>query len=45
MRTTQPTNIAYWEGSVSVRGSAAGSPVSGTGYAELTGYAGALPLF
>ena len=45
MRTTQPANIAYWEGSVSVRGSAGGSPVSGTGYAELTGYAGALPMF
>jgi predicted secreted hydrolase len=45
MRTTLPTNISYWEGSVSASSSAGGSPVSGTGYAELTGYAGALPLF
>jgi predicted secreted hydrolase len=45
MRTTQPANISYWEGSVRVRGSAGDSPLSGTGYAELTGYAGALPMF
>jgi predicted secreted hydrolase len=30
----------YWEGAVSVSGTAAGVPLSGRGYAELTGYAG-----
>jgi predicted secreted hydrolase len=32
----------YWEGAVAVRGRAAGQPVSGHGYVELTGYADAV---
>lgn len=32
-------SIVYWEGAVNVRGTAAGEPLSGQGYAELTGYA------
>jgi predicted secreted hydrolase len=45
MRTTQPTNITYWEGSVAVRGLTPQGSVAGVGYVELTGYAGALPMF
>jgi predicted secreted hydrolase len=45
MRTTQPTNITYWEGSVGVQGSTEHGAVSGAGYVELTGYAGSLPMF
>jgi predicted secreted hydrolase len=30
--------LRYWEGAVRVRGIAAGRPVSGSGYVELTGY-------
>ena len=30
--------LRYWEGAVRVRGTAAGRPVSGSGYVELTGY-------
>ncbi len=37
--TTHSTGVAYWEGAVSVSGSAAGQPVTGEGYVELTGYA------
>ena len=36
--------LAYWEGSVSVRGTRAGRPVAGEGYVELTGYAGLSPF-
>lgn len=41
----QELNLAvrYWEGAVRVRGMRAGSPVSGDGYVELTGYAGERP--
>jgi predicted secreted hydrolase len=35
--TTATTNVAYWEGPVTIEGS-----VTGRGYAELTGYAGSL---
>jgi predicted secreted hydrolase len=31
--------VTYWEGSVEVKGSANGVPISGRGYVELTGYA------
>lgn len=34
-------SVRYWEGAVVVRGTRAGRPVSGRGYVELTGYAGA----
>ncbi|WP_455384569.1 lipocalin-like domain-containing protein [Acidihalobacter prosperus] len=42
----QELNLAvrYWEGAVRVRGSRAGKTVSGNGYVELTGYAGARPV-
>lgn len=39
--TTQSTGVAYWEGAVSISGTAAGQPVTGEGYVELTGYANA----
>jgi predicted secreted hydrolase len=32
-------SVRYWEGSVTVRGTRGGRPVSGRGYVELTGYA------
>jgi len=35
--------IVYWEGSVRVRGTSAGTPVTGLGYTELTGYTGRAP--
>jgi predicted secreted hydrolase len=38
MRTVESTVVTYWEGSVSIRGSKKGSPISGHGYVELTGY-------
>jgi predicted secreted hydrolase len=39
----QELNLAvrYWEGAVDASGARAGRPVAGTGYVELTGYAGA----
>jgi predicted secreted hydrolase len=33
------TSFVYWEGAVSVSGTAGGRPVGGRGYVELTGYA------
>lgn len=33
------TSFIYWEGAVGVQGKRASSPISGRGYAELTGYA------
>jgi predicted secreted hydrolase len=30
--------VRYWEGAVSVEGIAAGKPVTGEGYVEMTGY-------
>jgi predicted secreted hydrolase len=38
--TSQSTGVTYWEGSVGVTGTAAGKKVIGSGYVELTGYAG-----
>jgi predicted secreted hydrolase len=40
-----PVPLAYWEGAVTVRGSSRAGPVTGLGYVEMTGYAGALPGF
>jgi len=37
--TSKSTRVTYWEGSVAVTGSAAGQPLSGIGYLEMTGYA------
>ena len=34
--------ISYWEGATRVRGQREGKPITGSGYMELTGYAGAL---
>jgi predicted secreted hydrolase len=42
MITLKSTGVIYWEGSVSVDGQSRGQTVEGTGYVELTGYAGAL---
>jgi predicted secreted hydrolase len=41
---TRATGVTYWEGSVRVRGTRAGRAVTGAGYVELTGYAGAPAL-
>ena len=40
MNTRQTTGVVYWEGSVTAEGMAAGGPVSGAGYVEMTGYEG-----
>ena len=37
--TSKSTQVTYWEGSVTVVGSAEGQPLSGFGYLEMTGYA------
>jgi predicted secreted hydrolase len=39
MQTPETTGVTYWEGSVSISGSAGKHPIKGSGYAELTGYA------
>ena len=36
--TTASTGVVYWEGEVEVAGSVEGSPLTGLGYVELTGY-------
>jgi len=38
MLTPNTTGVTYWEGSVSITGTARGRPVRGVGYVELTGY-------
>ncbi|MDY6952765.1 MAG: lipocalin family protein, partial [Thermodesulfobacteriota bacterium] len=38
--TAESTQVTYWEGSVRVTGTSSGQPVTGSGYVELTGYAG-----
>ncbi len=40
--TRRSTHITYWEGSVLIAGEREGRPVSGLGYAELTGYSAPL---
>lgn len=40
--TSRSTRVTYWEGAVGVTGDVRGTPVSGQGYVELTGYAKAL---
>jgi len=37
--TTSSTGVAYWEGAVSIDGTAGGKGLRGVGYVELTGYA------
>jgi len=39
LHTERSTRVTYWEGAVSATGHAQGTPVSGRGYVELTGYA------
>ena len=36
------TGVAYWEGAVDLAGTAAGQPLTGAGYLEMTGYFGSL---
>ena len=45
MVSPPPIPLAYWEGAVRASGTANGRRITGTGYLELTGYAGALPGF
>jgi predicted secreted hydrolase len=35
-------STVYWEGAVQISGARQGQPVTGSGYVELTGYAGSL---
>ncbi len=42
LRLTKMGALDYWEGACDTRGTVAGQPVTGVGYTELTGYAGAL---
>jgi len=39
---TAAAGIAYWEGLVDVAGTARGTPITGRGYLEMTGYKGSL---
>jgi predicted secreted hydrolase len=39
---TPAARIAYWEGLVDVSGSSRGTPITGRGYLEMTGYKGSL---
>ena len=41
LSTPRSAGVTYWEGAVDVKGTANGSAVSGRGYLEMTGYAGA----
>jgi len=40
--TRRSTHVTYWEGSVIIKGERENRPISGLGYAELTGYAASL---
>jgi predicted secreted hydrolase len=42
VRAGLPAKVSYWEGQVKIQGRQEGSPITGRGYVELTGYAGAL---
>jgi len=42
VRAGAPARVSYWEGQVKVQGRNDDRPVTGQGYVELTGYAGAL---
>ncbi len=42
IRAQVPAKVTYWEGEVKIEGVKNGAPVTGAGYAELTGYAGGL---
>lgn len=38
--TNRSTRVTYWEGAVQITGTMRGKPVTGSGYVEMTGYAG-----
>jgi predicted secreted hydrolase len=40
MHSGLATQLAYWEGAVTITGTKRGAPVTGRGYLEMTGYAG-----
>ena len=40
LHTDRSTRVTYWEGAIDVTGTRAGEPVAGSGYLEMTGYAG-----
>lgn len=40
LETGRSTGVTYWEGAIDVRGARAGVAVTGSGYLEMTGYAG-----
>jgi predicted secreted hydrolase len=40
--STEAAGISYWEGAIDAKGAAAGQPISGHGYLEMTGYKGSL---
>ncbi|HYI14768.1 MAG TPA: lipocalin family protein, partial [Thermomicrobiales bacterium] len=42
--TRASTDVIYWEGEVLIEGTIAGTPATGLGYVELTGYAAGLPV-
>ncbi len=42
IRAGVPAQVSYWEGQVRVQGRSGARPLSGMGYVELTGYAGAM---
>jgi predicted secreted hydrolase len=42
VRAGTPAQVSYWEGQVKIQGQKEGRPLTGHGYVELTGYAGAV---
>lgn len=42
VRAGAPAKVSYWEGQVQIQGQKEGRPLTGQGYVELTGYAGAV---
>lgn len=42
VRAGAPAQVSYWEGQVTIQGQKESRPISGQGYVELTGYAGAM---
>jgi predicted secreted hydrolase len=42
VRAGAPAQVSYWEGQVNIQGQKEHKPISGQGYVELTGYAGAM---
>jgi predicted secreted hydrolase len=39
LRTNRSTQVTYWEGAIESSGTSGGTPITGLGYMELTGYA------